>query len=82
VRELVEKGDVSPYLNVENIDPDWMKALQIDDTKVQDIKMQRLKDASGYNTPTGVQNASGSVLTRDGEKGEGPGDDVQMHDKV
>jgi len=59
-----------------------MKALKIDDTKVQDIKMQRLKDSSGYNTPTGVQNESGSVLTHDGPKPDGPGDSVQMHDKV
>jgi hydroxyversicolorone monooxygenase len=67
-RELVLKGDVSPYINVENIDPDWMKALKIDGERVQDIKMQRLKDSSGYTTPTGVQNESGSVLIRDGPK--------------
>lgn len=67
-RALVEKGDPSPYLNVENIDPGWMKAMKIDDKKVQDIKVQRLKDGSGYTTPTGVQNESGSVLTRGGPK--------------
>ena len=26
-RELVEKGDPSPYLSVENIDPEWLKAI-------------------------------------------------------
>jgi hypothetical protein len=81
-RELVEKGDVSPYINVENIDPEWMKAIGIDDEKVQDIRVQRLKDGSGYVTPTGVVNESGSVLVRDGQKGEGPGDDVEMTDKI
>ena len=81
-RELVEKGDVSPYINVENIDPEWMKAMGIDDGKVQDIRVQRLKDGSGYVTPTGVVNESGSVLVRDGKKGEGPGDGVEMTDKI
>lgn len=82
-RELVEKGDVSPYINVENIDPQWMKAIGIDDGKVQDIRLQRLKDSgSGYATPTGVVNESGSVLVRDGEKGKGPGDGLEMTDKL
>lgn len=81
-RELVEKGDVSPYLNVENIDPDWMKALKIDGEKVQDIKMQRLKDGSGYTTPTGVVSASGSVLVRDGKQDGGPGGAVELTDKL
>lgn len=26
-RELVEKGDPSPYLKVENIDPEWLKEI-------------------------------------------------------
>lgn len=26
-RELVEKGDPSPYLRVENIDPEWLKEI-------------------------------------------------------
>jgi hypothetical protein len=49
---------------------------------VQDIKLQRLKDSSGYATPTGVVNESGSVLVRDGEKGKGLGDAVGMTDKI
>ena len=81
-RELVLKGDVSPYINVENIDPEWMKALKIDGEKVQDIKMQRLKDSSGYTTPTGVQNESGSVLVRDEPKAGGPGGNVNVPDKL
>ena len=40
---LVEKGDVSPYLNVENIDPDWMKATGIDASKIYEAKVKELQ---------------------------------------
>jgi hypothetical protein len=47
VRALVEKLDVSPYLTVENIDPEWMKAMDIDDSKVLEAKMERLRLEKG-----------------------------------
>lgn len=43
VRELVEKGDVSPYLTVDAIDPKWMKAMNINSDKVLDSKVDRVK---------------------------------------
>ena len=43
-RALIEKGDVSPYLNVENIDPEWMKAVNIDGEKVKDAKKEAVDD--------------------------------------
>jgi hydroxyversicolorone monooxygenase len=42
---LVEKGDVSPYLNVNAIDPEWMKAIGIATSK----KLQEKKDESKEN---------------------------------
>jgi hydroxyversicolorone monooxygenase len=53
VRALVEKLDVSPYLTVENIDPEWMKAMSIDETKAVEAKMERVKLENG-----GVQSTS------------------------
>jgi hypothetical protein len=47
VRALVEKLDVSPYLTVENIDPEWMKAMDIDDSKVLEAKMEQLRLEKG-----------------------------------
>ena len=43
VRALVNKEDVSPYLNVENIDPDWMQAMGIDEKILHETKMNDLK---------------------------------------
>lgn len=43
VRELVEKGDVSPYLSVDNIDPKWMRAMNMDMDKVLESKVARVK---------------------------------------
>jgi hydroxyversicolorone monooxygenase len=53
VRALVEKLDVSPYLTVENIDPEWMRALNIDDTKIIEAKVERVKKEN-----RGVQSTS------------------------
>lgn len=72
VRALVEKLDVSPYLTVENIDPEWMKAMNLDDSKVLEAKMERVRLESG-----GVQSTSeqGSGLeTKDGPGTSGPKD--------
>ena len=43
VRALVNKEDVSPYLNVENIDPHWMKATGMGATKIAEAKLNELK---------------------------------------
>jgi hypothetical protein len=72
VRALVENLDVSPYLTMENIGPDWMKAMSIDDTKVLEAKMERVKLENG-----GVQSTSeqGTGLeTKDGPDTSGPKD--------
>jgi hypothetical protein len=66
VRALVEKLDVSPYLTLENIDPEWMKAMDIDDSKVLEAKMDRLKLENG-----GVQS----------EQSSGPGDKAGCGDE-
>lgn len=44
VPALVEKGDVSPYLTVEMLDPAWMKAVGIDETKIHDAKVKELQE--------------------------------------
>ncbi|KAJ4516740.1 hypothetical protein HRR88_007892 [Exophiala dermatitidis] len=44
VPALVEKKDVSPYLNVEMLDPEWMKAVDIDAKKVHEAKVKELKE--------------------------------------
>ncbi|KAK5944688.1 hypothetical protein PMZ80_001888 [Knufia obscura] len=43
VRELIEKSDVSPYISVDNIDPKWMKANNINTDKVLESKVERIK---------------------------------------
>jgi len=43
VRALVNKEDVSPYLNVDNIDPEWMKAVGIDASKIYEAKAKELE---------------------------------------
>jgi hypothetical protein len=43
VRALVEKEDASPYLNVGNIDPEWMDALGMDRGKIELVKVDELK---------------------------------------
>ncbi len=43
VKALANKEDVSPYLAAENIDPDWMRAVGMDATKVHQTKMEELK---------------------------------------
>jgi hypothetical protein len=43
VKALVNKEDVSPYLNAEMIDPDWMKAVGIDESKVHETKLKDLQ---------------------------------------
>lgn len=42
-RAQVENKDVSPYFNVDNIDPDWMKALKINRRDAIEAKIERLK---------------------------------------
>ena len=82
-RSLVEKGDVSPYLNVEEIDPEWMRVNGMDEKRVEDIKLQRLKDKSGTATPTGATTmTTAGAAAPAKEVGEGPGDTVQMTDKI
>src|ERR1700761_6336665 len=44
VKALVNKEDVSPYLNPEAIDPEWMKAMNIDADKLHETKIKDLKD--------------------------------------
>lgn len=41
---LVEKGDVSPYLNVENLDPKWMEAMGIDASKIDQARVKILQE--------------------------------------
>lgn len=54
VRELVEKGDVSPYLTVDNIDPKWMRAMNINSDKVLESKVDRIKkEWAGKTTAEG-----------------------------
>jgi hydroxyversicolorone monooxygenase len=40
---LVLKGDPSPYLNVGMIDPDWMRAMGMDEGKIHDAKIRDLE---------------------------------------
>jgi hypothetical protein len=42
-RALVEKGDPSPYLTVDGIDPDWAKAKGINRKKAIEAKIQALQ---------------------------------------
>ena len=44
VRALVNKEDVSPYLNAEAIDPDWMRAMGMDADKIHETKIKDLKE--------------------------------------
>jgi hypothetical protein len=86
-RSLVEKGDVSPYLNVEEIDPEWMKHVGMDGKRVEDIKLQRLKDKSGTATPTTgmtTMTTAAAAAAAPGKEGVGeePGNTVQMTDKI
>lgn len=39
VKALVNQEDVSPYLSVENVDPEWMDALGIDAKKLHETKL-------------------------------------------
>ena len=51
VRDLVEQKDVSPYLSVDNIDPKWMAAMNINSDKVLESKIERIKkEWAGKNT--------------------------------
>ncbi|KAJ9612026.1 hypothetical protein H2200_003621 [Cladophialophora chaetospira] len=43
VKALVNKEDVSPYLNAESIDPEWMKALGINADKVHETRIKDLE---------------------------------------
>ncbi len=43
VPALVQKGDVSPYLNVEHLDPKWMEAAHIDAQKIYETRMAELR---------------------------------------
>ena len=74
VRSLVEKSDVSPYLAVENIDPDWMKAMSIDETKVMETKLERVKKENGGVQSTSEQGPG--LETKEGGDTSGPKDIV------
>lgn len=43
VPALVQKGDVSPYLNVEHLDPKWMEAAHIDAQKIDETRLAELQ---------------------------------------
>src|ERR1700761_7951283 len=43
VRALVNKEDVSPYLNPEAIDPAWMKAMGMNADKLHETKIKDLQ---------------------------------------
>lgn len=43
VKALVNKEDVSPYLNAEAIDPAWMKAMNMNADKLHETKMKDLQ---------------------------------------
>ena len=43
VRELVEKGDVSPYLTIDNIDPEWAEANGMNKDVILEKKIDMLK---------------------------------------
>lgn len=57
---LVEKGDVSPYLNPEMIDPAWMKAVGIDESKIHEAKVKELeaKNGQGEKSSENVEKAT------------------------
>jgi hydroxyversicolorone monooxygenase len=40
---LVKKEDPSPYLNVDMIDPDWMRAIGMDESKIREAKVKELE---------------------------------------
>lgn len=44
VKALVNKEDVSPYINVENIDPKWMEAVGMDAGKLKETKLKELQE--------------------------------------
>lgn len=61
VQALVNKEDASPYLSVENIDPDWMEAMQMDVARVQETKageLNGLKKESQENTARHLEETS------------------------
>ena len=81
-RDLVEKGDVSPYLNVEELDPKWMEQKGMDGGKVVDIRVKRVMEkSSGTVTPTGTMTTAAAAAGPP-VGGEGPGDTVEMTDKI
>ena len=54
VRDLIEQNDVSPYISVDNIDPKWMKAVNINSEKVLESKVERIKkEWEGKNAAEG-----------------------------
>lgn len=71
-RALVEKLDVSPYLTVENIDPVWMKAMNIDDSKVIEAKVERVKAENNGVQSTNEQTSG--LETKNGADTNGPRD--------
>lgn len=57
VRDLVEKNDVSPYLSLDNIDPKWMKAMDINSDKVLESRLERIKQEWAGKQPVEADSA-------------------------
>jgi hydroxyversicolorone monooxygenase len=56
VKALVNKEDVSPYLNAEAIDPEWMKASGMDVDKVNETKLKELEKVKEEQKEKSKQN--------------------------
>ena len=63
VPALVEKGDVSPYLNVNELDPAWMKAMGIDAKKIEETKMKELQAKQEEQEEKGKSNVENTSIS-------------------
>ena len=43
VREMAEKADLSSYLSINNIDPDWAKAVGLNTDKILEKKLEQFR---------------------------------------
>jgi hydroxyversicolorone monooxygenase len=63
VKALVNKEDVSPYLNAEAIDPEWMKASGMDVNKVNETKLKELEKVKEEQKEKSKENVEGTQVS-------------------
>jgi len=63
VQALVKKEDPSPYLNAEAIDPEWMKAMDMDASKVHETKLKELESKKEEQMEKSKENVENISVT-------------------